>query len=388
MMRICAGLILLGLKVGAVELAIDYSYDTSGFFNVAERRGAIEAVADFYGALIRDNLLKIDPAEFPGSSWTATFTHPATGGAEQVENLIVPEDTIIIFVGARNLSGSTLGIAGPGGFGASGFSQAWFDRIRGRGNPGAEPEADSEQTDFAPWGGSATFDADRTWNFSLSGNQTGAEFVAVALHELGHVLGIGTAASWNNLISANQFAGESVLRSYDGALPVTPDFGHIGGGLTSRSFGSFGVGHGLSRAPIMQPSISDNGSTFLTASDVDLAALADIGWEVLPVPEFLAAGLGTSSVTVSWNATGFLQYQVERAGAQLSFAPLAIWQDGSGLNMTFQDTAPPVDKGFYRLGVREHPVVSVASLASPVPDENASIRQITVPEILVEGCGH
>lgn len=154
----------------------------------------------------------------------------------ELAGLVVPEDTIIVYVGARDLGGNTRGLAGPGGWGASAISQSWFDLIAGRGNPGAEPANPNAQTDTAPWGGTITFDIDSTWNFSLTQNLTGTEFVSVALHEMAHVLGIGTVPSWDNLVSGGTFNGFAANLSYGANPPATS--GHFGGTTTSKAFGS------------------------------------------------------------------------------------------------------------------------------------------------------
>ncbi len=54
--------------VHALTIQIDYTYDTSNFFNTQMKRDAIESVAKFYGNLIQNNLLRIDAAEYPGCS--------------------------------------------------------------------------------------------------------------------------------------------------------------------------------------------------------------------------------------------------------------------------------------------------------------------------------
>ncbi|MGF1453225.1 MAG: PEP-CTERM sorting domain-containing protein, partial [Opitutales bacterium] len=116
-------LLCLGLATAvapAVEIRIDYTYDTSNFFSTPERRAAIEAVARFFSELLEDELLEIDPADFTQASWIATFTHPATGARELIENPVIPANTIIEYVGARALSINTTGLAGPGAFSASG----------------------------------------------------------------------------------------------------------------------------------------------------------------------------------------------------------------------------------------------------------------------------
>lgn len=125
--------------VHALTIQIDYTYDTSNFFNTQTKRDAIEAVAKFYGNLIQDSLLRIDAAEYPGCSWTANPLHPATGATINIANLVVPANTIIVYVGARDLGGSTAGLAGPGGWSGSSTNAGWFPLLRGTGQCQEQP---------------------------------------------------------------------------------------------------------------------------------------------------------------------------------------------------------------------------------------------------------
>ena len=373
-------------QVSALTIKIDYTYDTSNFFNTPEKKIAIEMVAKFYGDLIKDNLLRIDPADFPGSSWTANPTHPATGATLSIPNLIVPEKTIIVYVGARILSGSTLGIGGPAGWGGSGF-QPWFDRIEGRGSAGATV-APASQTDHSPWGGSISFDADSTWNFSLTQNQAGFEFISVALHEMGHVLGIGTADSWQNKISEAIFTGAAATRSNGTAPPVQSGGGHFGGiSLVSDVFGSYGRTHGTSGPVLMLPSSTDNGSNFDVASDLDLAGLIDTGWEISPPLELTATTLRPSAAAFTWKSSSFLDYKVERGTNLQTFPAGSGVFAGNGMIQSWTDPAAPATNTFYRL--RATNVFAAAPPSEPAAAAAQSVGNFmteSVPPRTATGC--
>jgi len=375
----------LACQVSALTIKIDYTYDTSNFFNTQAKRSAIENAAKFYGDLIRDNLLRIDPADFPGASWSANSLHPGTGASLSISNLVVPEDTIIVYVGSRNLSGNTLAAGGPGGFNASGFTP-WVDRIRGRGNAGATGLAGS-QSDHAPWGGSITFDADSTWNFSQTQNHAGFEFINVALHELGHVLGIGTANSWFNKISGSVFTGAAATRSNGIAPPLQAGGGHFRGStLASQVFGSFGRNHGLIRPVLMLASSIDEGSNFDVASDLDLAALIDCGWEIHPPLVLSFTSLNPSAAAFTWNSSSFLNYRVERGSDLQSFPGGSSVIAGDGTVRNWVDPAAPASNTFYRLGATNAitPAASAARVASV--KEVDHFRTISIPPRFVEGC--
>jgi hypothetical protein len=332
--------------LSAIEIQFDYSLDTNNFFhptNFPERRAAMEAAAAFFEEKIDDNLLRIDPADFPQASWTPNFTHPSTGGSHTVPGLVIPEDTIIIYLGARSLPGSTVGIASTFGYNASGF-QEWFDRIDARGQSGV---LDSPATDTSAAVGSIAFDTSVTWNFSQNSNGTGFEFMNTALHEIAHILGIGTADAWANQLSAGTFTGTASTRSNGNTAP-TADGGHFLS-LNSTHVDSFGVTHGSAAPVLMLPSVTDDGSTFKVATDLDLAALTDLGWEVNPDPGFVASALSPSGVTLNWNSVSFKEYEVQRATALPSFSTLQAAADGDGSIQDYSDPSPPSDKAFYRL---------------------------------------
>lgn len=376
-------LIALTQQLPAITIKIDYTYDTSNFFNTQAKKSAIEMVAKFYGDLIKDKLLRIDVAQFPGNSWTAEPFHPVTGGTVSIANLVVPEDTIIVYVGARNLPGSTLGVGGPGGWGGSGF-QPWFDRIEGRGSAGALAAI---PTDYSPWGGTITFDADSTWNFSLTQNQAGFEFISVALHEMGHVLGIGTADSWSNKISGAVFSGAASTRSNGTAPPVQSGGGHFGGtSLVSDLFGSFGRPHGISRPVLMLASSTDNGSNFDVASDLDLAGLIDCGWEISPPLELTATTLKPSAAAFTWKSSSFFDYKVERGSNLQSFPGGSASVAGNGTIQAWTDPAAPVSNTFYRLRATK----AVGSVAPVAPAAAASslnsFMTTSSPPRIATGC--
>lgn len=376
-------LIALTQQLLAITIKIDYTYDTSSFFNTQAKKSAIEMVAKFYGDLIKDKLLRIDAAQFPSASWTANPLHPVTGGTLSIANLIVPEDTIIVYVGARNLSGSTLGVGGPGGWGGSGF-QPWFDRIEGRGSAGALAAI---PTDHSPWGGSITFDADSTWNFSLTQNQAGSEFITVALHEMGHVLGIGTADSWSNKISGAIFSGAASTRSNGTAPPVQSGGGHFGGtSLVSDLFGSFGRTHGISRPVLMLASSTDNGTNFDVASDLDLAALIDCGWEISPPLDLAATTLKPSAAAFTWKSSSFFDYKVERGSNLQSFPGGSASVAGNGTIQAWTDPAAPVSNTFYRL--RATKAVGSAAPAAPAAAASSlnSFMTTSAPPRIATGC--
>lgn len=345
--------LVISQSLAALTIKIDYSLDSGNFFNTSEKKEAIEAVAKFYGSLIKDHLQRINQADFRGCSWYIKVEHPTTGVVVTIPNLIVPEDTIIVYVGGQILGGYTVGQGGPGGFGASG-NNAWFDHIRGRGNAAAESKTPALCTDFAPWGGSIAFDTETDWNFSLSENLENLDFIQVALHEMGHVLGIGTANSWKNLKSSTgTFLGPASVYSYGSAPPLDSYGAHFDdpsfATLTSPAFGSFGRSHGSDCPVVMRPTASDDNVHFDVVTDLDLAALVDIGWEISP-PLVLDSAIPTpASASFTWNSSSFIRYEIQRGTNLTTFPEGSGTIVGNGLVQSWNDAAAPADRAFYRL---------------------------------------
>lgn len=250
----------------SVTIDIDYSFDTQGFFNDATRREALEDVAAEISSRLDDSFDAITPAL--SNSWTPTFFHPGTGElANGPTNLTVAQDSYVIYAGGRDLVGGNLGQGGRGGWNASG-NQDWFRSIRQRGESGV-----ANNTDFANWGGSITFDSSGTnWYYGESEAGLGSsqfDFRSVAAHEIFHALGFGNAGSYFANISGGFFTGEATVAEYDfaGNVPISPDGAHFAEGTTED---------GVETA--LDPTIRRGVRKTPTA--LDWAVLSDIGWEV------------------------------------------------------------------------------------------------------------
>ncbi|MDY3553062.1 FG-GAP-like repeat-containing protein [Gemmata sp. JC717] len=241
-------------EVPAIVFQIDYSRDAGGLFNNPEARATLERAASDLGGLLNANLAAISPGA--GGTWTASFTDPATGGRLTVPNLSVGANTLVIFAGSRDLPGTTAGYGGYGGSSISG-SQAWINTVQTRGHSG-----------FAPWGGSVTIDTTQNWHFGVTTDgldRTELDFYSVAIHELGHILGIGTAPQWTSLVRNGAFTGANATAVYGGPVPVDGAGAHWADGVI--------VGG--------QPASLDPSTTIgsrILWSALDSAALRDLGW--------------------------------------------------------------------------------------------------------------
>jgi Matrixin len=274
------GVLASGPHAEAISIVFDYSLDTNNFFNTQAKRDVLDTAAAVF-EVFTDSLDAIvpgtvynqgTPSEF-SDTWQASFTHPGTGAAYTITDMTVPADTLIVFAGGRNLSGNTLGIGGPGGFSANGIS-SFVDTVSGRGQAGATAPV---PYDFGPWGGAVSFDTPNNWNYdpNTAPGPTQSDFLSVAVHELGHLLGFGTATSFDVLANGTTFSGAAATAEFGGNPALNFDQAHWQTGTTSF------IPNGGPQETSMDPDITDGQVKRFTL--LDFAALKDVGWEVPPM---------------------------------------------------------------------------------------------------------
>ena len=133
----------------ALEITFDYRFDSSGFFDDAARRAALEEAGDIWGSLINDTFATV-PA---GISFT--LDDPSSDGTTRTVTLDEPITGLTIFVGAEALGGP-LAVGGYSGTSASGdvFRARVSGDFRGTG----------PVTNFEPWAGTISFDPTKNWS--------------------------------------------------------------------------------------------------------------------------------------------------------------------------------------------------------------------------------
>ncbi|GMG84201.1 hypothetical protein LNKW23_34150 [Paralimibaculum aggregatum] len=265
------------------DISFDYRFDTAGFFDNPDAVAALEAAAAIWEGVIGDEFEAV-PAGV--AFWVS---NPVDGTAEQVV-LDAEIDDLLIFVGASaapfgiaheaeallpegyacscalccgnpavTAEAGALARAGYSGYGAAGdaLNARISTNFRGQG----------AASDFEPYAGVMGFNTSYSWNYDLAGPSAGTyDFLTVALHEIGHVLGIGTAGAFGDWISGGSFTGPNATAANGGqALPVHGDSAHVAAGHNDNSV-------------VMDPSISSNQRVSL--SEIDKALLADIGYEI------------------------------------------------------------------------------------------------------------
>jgi hypothetical protein len=273
-----------------IDIVFDYTYDTNNFFAEQSRKDALNAAGAVFESRFTDVLAAIDSN---GSNiFTGISFNPADpfGANISLPSLDVAANVITVYAGGYDyddgFNDGTLGIGGPGAFACSGSgsfcSPSNLDRGQGA-TSGANP------VDVAPWGGSISFDIGTNWNFSVasSPNSSQFDFYSVAVHELGHLLGFATSDSFYALVSGGNFNGPTT-----GSRALFGDDSHWTPGTMSTVNGS-------PQEAAMGPYITNGERQYF--SDLDFAAMHDIGWQLAPVPEadtwaMLLAGLGLVGV--------------------------------------------------------------------------------------------
>jgi hypothetical protein len=305
---VLAAMAVTTAPAGAINVVIDYTYDTTNFFGSGNPQGAaagmqaravLETAAGYYSSILNDTFSAITiPPPFHSSQYDTTVSwffdmqinHPSTGADLEIHNRPVPENEYTIFAGARGIAGNTAGIGGIGGLSrgneitgsddgrvtaAEGsqldlINASFFNAIDTRGEPSG----------FSRWGGSITFDTSaRVWHFDHTSPPSGnaADFYTVAIHELAHSLGFGVAPQWHSLVSGSFFeGGNAKLQNAGNAVPLS-DSGHWANGTMSVVYGT-----SVAQEAAMDPDFQAGARKLLTA--LDAAALKDLGWEVIAPP--------------------------------------------------------------------------------------------------------
>ncbi|MDB5326163.1 MAG: Calx-beta protein [Phycisphaerales bacterium] len=250
----------------AFTFQFDYRYDNTGFFTQA-RKDVLTAAGQLLSTRIGDAFSAVTPSGT--NTFTVNLRNPSTGDTTSIVNPAVPTDTVIVYVGARDLDGSTLGQGGPNGWSASGTT-AWTTLVRGRGQSGATA---TPRTDFAPKTGSIAFDNATNWFFGITTaglGTTQSDFYSVAAHELGHVLGIGAGSeTWPAYASGGYFNGPASVAAYGSKVPLMADGVHFKEGIQSGG-----------QEVALDPTLTRGTRKLYTP--LDYAALDDVGYEIKP----------------------------------------------------------------------------------------------------------
>ena len=237
------------------DIKFDYRFDESNFFT-SERKAILEQAGDIWSSYIRDDFTSIPTEEvvkFP---------------IDNVErNLILnePINDLLIFVSSVELGSEFLTLGEGSFFGDFVVGSDRQERLVGE--------------DFEPWLGTIEFNINAEDKFFFDPSpgtdedipDNKQDFLSIGLHEIGHVLGVGTAPAFNNLIQNDRFTGKnSVALNNAQPIPLDDDHNHIEEGFTVNA----------ETDTLLDKSFTFGERTLPTS--LDLAILADIGYDIAP----------------------------------------------------------------------------------------------------------
>ncbi len=205
-----------------LHIALDYSFDTKGFFNEPKRRAAWRAAADTWSELLAD-----DFDEVPAGTTVLVRNPQQPEQPSKKFQLTAPIDDLRIYVGCSDTGGKLGKAYSAFVWNSSPTGLALKERYQGE--------------DYEPWTAAIGFHCDRPWFFDATPATSddipkgSNDFISTARHEIGHCLGaLGSAAgkAWVDFDKA-LFKGPAAMAAFGGVAPLEADGRHIKNGTLS-----------------------------------------------------------------------------------------------------------------------------------------------------------
>jgi len=252
-----------GGGAGLFHITFDYRFDTKGAFQDPARRASLEAAAAEWEQLIEE-----DFEDIPAGTEVLVRDPELPTEPGQVFVMDEPIDDLVVFVGVASMDG-------PGGQLAESFPSAAIGSVS---DPtlSAKLAERNEGPDFEPWTAWLSFDETESWYYDET-PETGddipaaqIDFMSVAMHELGHILGFGSADAYFALVDGqSQFIGEAAMAAYSGPVPLTSNAYHLDPSVMSDG-----------GRPLMDPSDASGQRSVITS--LERALFSDLGHQITP----------------------------------------------------------------------------------------------------------